>query len=360
MGSIRLLSGAEQVAAHLRGEVLRERWSGTVPGIHQLAAELGVNHKTVKAALHLLEREGVLAGQGAGRRRRIEARAGGHSPRPLRVAILAGEDSDKRQNYMIQLQHALTEAGNSAFFAPGALMELGMNVRRVSKLVDRTEADAWVVASGSREVIEWFSRQETPSFALFGRRRGLPIAAVGPDKLPAYAAAVRRLASLGHQRIVLLVRPERRRPVPGTIELGFLAELERHGISTGSYNLPDWEDNPESFHRCLDALFQVTPPSAMILAEPPLLVAALQFCGSRGIRVPDDVSLLCGDPDPDFAWCRPSVAHIRWDSRPWVRRVVGWAANVSRGKDDWRQTLTKAEFVEGGTIGPVPKGAVTG
>jgi len=33
---------------------------------------------------------------------------------------------------------------------------------------------------------------------------------------------------------------------------------------------------------------------------------------------------------------------------------VTWAANVSRGKEDRRQTMTKAEFVEGGTIGPVP------
>jgi hypothetical protein len=36
-----------------------------------------------------------------------------------------------------------------------------------------------------------------------------------------------------------------------------------------------------------------------------------------------------------------------------VRRVVRWADNVARGKEDRRQTLTKMEFIEGGTIGPV-------
>ena len=41
-----------------------------------------------------------------------------------------------------------------------------------------------------------------------------------------------------------------------------------------------------------------------------------------------------------------------WDHRLVVRRVVQWANNVARGRDDRRQTLTKAEFVEGGTIGP--------
>ena len=31
-----------------------------------------------------------------------------------------------------------------------------------------------------------------------------------------------------------------------------------------------------------------------------------------------------------------------------------WAENVAQGKVDLRQTSTKATFVEGGTIGPVP------
>jgi hypothetical protein len=39
-----------------------------------------------------------------------------------------------------------------------------------------------------------------------------------------------------------------------------------------------------------------------------------------------------------------------------VRRIVRWAANVASGKKDRRQTLIPAEFVPGGTIGPVPGG----
>jgi hypothetical protein len=37
-----------------------------------------------------------------------------------------------------------------------------------------------------------------------------------------------------------------------------------------------------------------------------------------------------------------------------VRRVAQWANNVASGKDDRRPTFTTAEFIEGGTIGPVP------
>ncbi len=73
-----------------------------------------------------------------------------------------------------------------------------------------------------------------------------------------------------------------------------------------------------------------------------------------GLRVPEDVSLICADGDPHFAWCRPSVAHIHSDIVPVVRRAVRWTANLARGKPDVGQTMTKSEFIEGGTIGPPP------
>jgi DNA-binding LacI/PurR family transcriptional regulator len=71
----------------------------------------------------------------------------------------------------------------------------------------------------------------------------------------------------------------------------------------------------------------------------------------RGVLAPEHVSLACTDGDPYFEMQRPTIAHIRWDSRPWVRRVVQWADGVSQGKIDRRQSLTKAEFVEGGSVG---------
>ena len=50
------------------------------------------------------------------------------------------------------------------------------------------------------------------------------------------------------------------------------------------------------------------------------------------------------------------IAHIRYDLHLVLRRVVRWADNVARGKDDRRQSHTKAEFVDGGTIGPARGG----
>jgi DNA-binding LacI/PurR family transcriptional regulator len=105
-------------------------------------------------------------------------------------------------------------------------------------------------------------------------------------------------------------------------------------------------------HQRLDSLFRFTPPTALISNEPPLFNAVLLYLAGRGIRPPKDVSIVCTDPDRSFNSCEPPVSHITWDFRKAASRVVRWAANVDRGKEDRRQTHIKAEFVEGGTIGP--------
>lgn len=351
---IRVLSASEQVAASLREEVLRGSFGELMPGAGRLTAELGVGRDTVEAALRELEVEGLLINRGK-RRRRGVAVPKNITPTALRVGILDYEPRDQSEGYMSELYHLLSETGHAPFFTSKCLTDLRMDVKRIARMVEHTAADAWVVGAGPREVLAWFAAQETPTFALFGRHHRFPIAAVGPDKALASATAVRRLIELGHRRISHLCHRQHRLPQPGRAGQAFLDELEAAGIETGPFNLPDWEPTREGFAAQLDAMFHLTPPTALILDESHLYSAALHFLAERGLRVPHDLSLICTDADPSFAWCQPTVAHIRWDHRPVVRRIVRWVSKVARGKDDRSKTLTKAEFIEGGTIGPAAR-----
>ena len=358
MHALRLVSAVGQVAAHLRTELERGHWSTKMPGVDWLAAELGVNRKTVESALRQLEKEGHLVGQGPGRHRLIVA-PGGTTARPLRVATLLYEPADRLVAFIVELQHALREAGHTVISPAKSLTELGMDAARVGRLVRQTAADAWVVLAGPHEVLEWFCAQPVPAFAFAGRQTGLPIAGARPDKAPAISAATRHLIGLGHRGIVFLTRRERRLPEPGRSERAFLNELKAHGFKldpAGQFNLPDWDESREGLQHLLSELYRVTPPTAFIIDGAPFFVATQQLLARRRILAPEQVSLICTDPDPTFAWSTPSIAHIRWDAGPNVRRIVRWAATVSRGTKDVKQTLTPAEFVPGGTIGRATQG----
>lgn len=344
------LSAVEQLAAHLRAEIQHGGLSGEMPGSNHLAASLGCSARTVHSAIKQLEIEGFLQRQGGGRRSRIVLPES-ISALALRVKILLYQRMDKKDDYIVDLSHRLQEAGHITDFASKTLCELKMDQEQVERFAQKTTADAWIVVAGSREVLQWFASQPVPAFALLGRLTSVPIAGIGPQKSTAVAVVVRRLAGLGHRRIVCLVREERRKPGPGLFERMFLEELEKQGIAVGPYNLPDWEHNPAGFQRCLSALFKSSPPTALIISTMDLFTATQQFLLHKGIRVPQDVSMVCTDPHPAFVWCHPTISHISYESDDWVRHAVRWVNGVARGKDDRRKVFNNAKFVEGGTIG---------
>jgi len=359
MNSFRVLSAVEQVVEHLRQELIRGAWSGMMPGGDRLAKELGIGRNTVEAALRRLEKEGLLVGRGSRRQRRIDL-PGGLTRTSLRVGILNFEVSDARQDYMVEIKHRLMEAGHVPYFSTKSLSDLGMDVKRVARFVAKNEADVWVVVAASREVLEWFAARPEPAIALFGRMRKLVIAGAGLDMPTACAAATRELIGLGHRRIVLVSPRMHRLPEPGATDRACLDEMEAHGIQTGPYNLPTWDENIQGFQNLLESLFRTTPPTALVVDGVPLFAALQQFLGRRGIRAPEDVSLVSTDFDPGFAWCQPSIAHIRWDTRLVVRRIVRWVDHVAKGRRDLGQTFIPAEFVAGGSVGPVKKeGAIS-
>ena len=81
---------AEQTAGHLRAGFRSGRWQGILPGVVRLAETLTVSKVTVRTALHILEREGLLKSNGAGRSRKIVplAQRKKGARRTLRVAVL--------------------------------------------------------------------------------------------------------------------------------------------------------------------------------------------------------------------------------------------------------------------------------
>lgn len=325
-----------------------------MPGSKTLAAELGVNHKTVNAAVSLLEKEGILIPQGTGKPRRIVLPTNSQPP-ALRVAIFPFAQTDSQIHYIVSLQHKLIEEGHNCTMMSTSLIELDMDPKKIGRLVKKTQADAWIVVAASREVLEWFAKQPFPTFAMFGNLGDIPLPRARPDKGPAIIMATNRLIGLGHKRIVWIIRRENLTPEPRPILKQFLQHLEDNGIPSGRYNLPVWDDSPEGLQQCLEALFQHTPPTALLIDEAFIYYVVQQFLAKRGLVAPRDISLICHAPDPTFLWCNPKVSHINYDSSEWIRRALDWSRNIAHGKEDLKQTNSKCAFFEGETIGLAPK-----
>ena len=357
MQAVRQTPKHELVAACLCDGMRAGRWRGSLPGVEPLAADLDVSQHTVRRALRQLEAQGILTGGASGRCRGIlVAGVADVMPPPLRVGILRHEprltDSPYTSLVLTDILHTLEAAGHIVCVCSKSQIELKLDVPRIARHLAETRADVWLVEVGSHPLLEWCTTQATPCLALFGRTDNLPLASTGVDKAPAFRAATRRLCALGHRRIVLIAREERRKPTPGLVERAFLDELAAHGIPTSDYRLPDWEETPEGFSRLLENLFRHTPPTALIIDETPRFLAAANFLARHRIHVPEQISLVSTDCDAALDWHHPPVAHMRWDSAHLVRRVLRWVTAVRHGKPDRKSIKCPAEFVPGGSIGP--------
>jgi DNA-binding LacI/PurR family transcriptional regulator len=88
----------------------------------------------------------------------------------------------------------------------------------------------------------------------------------------------------------------------------FLGEMRALGIPVGDYNRPVFSDSPEDLQRLLTSLFSTTPPTAIVAGNLDMYQAAQQFPARRKLLVPEDVSVISGDPDPSFG----PVPEGRW------------------------------------------------
>jgi len=289
MKPFKALTAYEQLVAYLREEITQGELSGHMPGIRSIAKSLGVSSNTVVAAVECLEREGFIEAQGQGRRSRIVIPEDFVKP-GFQVTLLPYERADIQLDYVVEIQRRLKNNGYHVRVADKSLMEMGMNVNRIARMVAKMRTDAWVVFSSPQEVLEWFVSRSIPTFALLGRFRRLPMAAIGLDKTPAFRATVRRLAELGHRRIVLLQPRHNREPVPSRLIRESLEEMEAHGIKTGQYNIPSWDQSPGGLRRCLDSLFAVSPPTAIVFDRPNELIGAQLYLAHKKIFAPQDIS----------------------------------------------------------------------
>ena len=193
--------------------------------------------------------------------------------------------------------------------------------------------------------------------AMGGRTADLPVASVTFSAESSLRELVRRLAGLGHERIVLIISGNSRHPTPSPLLLAYMDELKRNGITPGQYNAPEWNETPAGLESLLDSLFKVTPPTALICWHLNVTVGVLSFLERRRLSVPDEVSLFFCDDDPSLAWHRSDMrlAHFVYDETQRLRFIRRWLGDVAKGRPNLRKLELKAEIRAGTTLGPAKR-----
>jgi LacI family transcriptional regulator, repressor for deo operon, udp, cdd, tsx, nupC, and nupG len=201
------------------------------------------------------------------------------------------------------------------------------------------------------------------------RRRGLPIvlvngymegvdaAFISNDDVASMELAVSHLVSLGHARIGLAVGPRRFVPVVRKIT-GFREAMRRHlGIDDGDAwvecSLFSVEGGAAAAERLVDA-----GATAVICGSDLMALGAIRAVRGRGLRVPEDVSVVGYDDSSLIAFTDPPLTTVRQSVQAMgaaaVRALIDEISGVPAPRAEY---IFRPELVVRSSTGSAPASA---
>lgn len=138
---------------------------------------------------------------------------------------------------------------------------------------------------------------------------------------PAYEIT-EHLVELGHRRIAVLTGVGSASSTQERLD-GFTAALEAHGIELDPRLVADGASNTDVAHQALLRVLDLDErPTALVTLNNSMTIGAMRAVRDRGVRVPDDLALVCFD---DFEWAdlfQPRLTAVAQDIDEMGRSAV--------------------------------------
>jgi len=359
------------LAASRRSHVLDALLRDGVVRVSQLMSELGVAPVTLRRDLAQMEREGLLVRVHGGA---VPASAlDGERAVPVvaeptttgSIAVLVPSLNYYWPGVMRGMETEAERHGMRVLLR-GASYELQDERPVLERLVLRDDVRGLIVAPNTetphaQDVIQWLADCGTPSVLV--ERDGLllpggtPVESVTTDHALGAKLAARHLASLGHRKVGLML--SRFSPTSRKIAAGWEAACSELGLTPTDHieqMLPD-RRSPE-FSSAVDATLDMalrTGITGLLVHSDPEAMAFVDLALTRGISIPDDLSIIAYDDEvaqlftPALTAVSPPRAAVGETA---VELLLKRIADPSRPVH--RVTLSPSLNVRGSTAPPRP------
>lgn len=161
------------------------------------------------------------------------------------------------------------------------------------------------------------------------------------------------LARLGHRKVGAVLGPAQT-STGRDRETGFRAGLAEHGLHLDDSRARRGEFSFDSGFRELSTLLDVEdPPTAVFCANDVIALGALNAASTRGVRVPEDLSLIGFDDIEMAAWPLIDLTTVRQDLDQMARTAAGLLMDRIAFPDrPPERVCLPVQLVQRGTHGP--------
>lgn len=235
----------------------------------------------------------------------------------------------------------------------------GGNGRRVSQMLHGLwDGLVYVLPRMTDDYLESLEKSSSPIVLInyFRHETALPV--VRGDNFNGALAAVSYLAELGHRRIAF-IRGSAHTGQSDLRERGYAKALEEAGLAydpelvcQGDFNE---QSGVESGRRLLA---MAEPPTAIFAANDAMALGVMNAVREKGLRIPDDISVIGFDDIPSASMTQPPLTTLRHPFEAIAQATVQELVSRIRGEPGRRQRIEFAsEFVVRESTGPAPGAA---
>lgn len=324
----RFSSLPSQVFSLLSDEISSGKWNGWMPGERSLAEKLQVSRKTLRKALAQLQREGLIEPvHGHGNRILANRQRVQHDPAadPLVVLLTPDPLEEMRPYTSLWVNHLKTLLGENGIrlhACSGRNYFSQHPARALEKLSRLHAASCWLLANSNKAAQTWFANRKMQCVIAGSCHPGIDLPHVDLDHYALCRHAAGLLLGAGHRRIALLYeRSDRAGDLES--EAGFVAGVRdsRHAdavaLSAGH------EKSPEHLCNALGRLLdQEEPPTALLVSNAAGYLTVVSYLALRGLRVPQDISVVSRDDDPFLAFLVPAPARYRCRPSLYAKKLL--------------------------------------
>lgn len=338
-----------------------------LPGVRFLAEALGVGVPTVSEALKRLREQGWISDRGARRRfvvnREVVERAKTEAEAPAASGprhLLIFTPRDVGASPHEPFWHLVSRIGE--LLAPDGwtlrvhAVDYGHDKRNRAPwdAVMRTEKpQALIVARGTPWMADWSRGCGVPVFYFGGEFGNFPVPVVGYNTKHVLHEALMQLIRLGHRTVAVPILARSTNFVKRLRETAADVTAET-GVKFTLHTPSGAQFEPAGLRTCLEKLWVRQPPTALLLASWYEYLAAQGFLAQKGLRVPEDVSLVSLVDDAMSSWMIPEPARFEHDAERLSVVLADWVRKPPLKTVVAPRVLLHGRWIPGASVGPPP------
>lgn len=328
-----------QAELALRRNLRAGSWGQFMPGIRALASTFNVSPATMVKAVDRVRIDGWISNTTARQRFTIH-----------RDVILQhkGKDAMLRTLLLLAPQTDRNETSNSTAQVLLILWDLlapkGWNIRfhiddysggkrrqkQWDDLLQLEKPQAVLAILGTPAMAAWARDTKIPTFFCGGSLGDFKVPVAGVSSYKMIDEAIDRLFSLGHKNISVMLAnrsPEYCKRIQTLVAekfnaAGLVFSEKIHAPTTK-------EDNVNVFRDGLSEVFAAQPVTAFICLDWREYVATMCYIQEKGLKVPEDISIICLSHDHSSNWSSPIPSHYHHPMEEIVKTLADWIEDIT-------------------------------